>query len=156
MGVVGFGIGFVGMAAAGEIPTDLIPNPWLTRMTPPQAYAYPVWLAVSILTGVLVASYVGIRGRACVPPAGGDRSAGVVGAAAGWLAVGCPVCNKLVVAAIGVGGALSWFAPRQPWLAAVSVLSLLGALWTRARTLRRCIGGSRSERDPEPGAAPAG
>lgn len=156
MGVVGFGIGFVGMAAAGGIPTDLIPNPWFTRMTPPQAYAYPVWFAVATLTGVLVASYMGIRGRACVPSAGGERSAGVAGAVAGWLAIGCPVCNKLVVAAIGVGGALSWFAPLQPWLAVLSVLSLLGAVWSRARILRRCFGRGGSERDLESGAAQAG
>jgi hypothetical protein len=156
MGVVGFGIGFVGMAAAGGVPTDLIPNPWFTRMTPPQSYAYPVWLAAATLTGVLVASCLGVGGRTCAPRAGGGRRAGVAGAVAGWLAVGCPVCNKLVVAAVGVGGALSWFAPIQPWLAAVSVLSLLGALWSRARILRRCVGGSGSERDLEPGAAPAG
>lgn len=140
MGLVGFAIGFVGMAAAGGLPTDLIANPWFTRMTPPQWYAYPAWLAVSMLSGVLVASYLGIRGGSCAPGAGREGYAGVVGSVAGWLAVGCPVCNKLVVAVIGVGGALSWFAPVQPWLAAFSVLSLLGAIGVRARTLRRCSG----------------
>ena len=53
-------------------------------------------------------------------------------------AVGCPVCNKLVVLALGVNGALSWFAPVQPVLAVVS-LGLLGyALKVRVRTLRTC------------------
>lgn len=153
MSSVGFAIGFMGMAAAGGLPTDLIPNPWFTRMTPPQWYAYPVWLVVAMLSGVLVASYLGVRGRSCAPSAGGEPYVGVVGSVAAWLAVGCPVCNKLVVAAIGVGGALSWFAPVQPWLAALSVLSLLGALWSRARTLRRC-GGGQSESGQGLGAAP--
>jgi hypothetical protein len=38
-------------------------------------------------------------------------------------AVGCPICNKPVVA-IGVRGALNYFAPVQPFLAAGSVALL--------------------------------
>ena len=34
-----------------------------------------------------------------------------------FLAVGCPVCNQAVVALVGVGGALSWWAPVQPFVA---------------------------------------
>ncbi|MCW2943711.1 MAG: hypothetical protein JWR24_428 [Actinoallomurus sp.] len=40
-------------------------------------------------------------------------------------AVGCPICNEPVVAAIGVSGAPNYFAPVQPFLAAGAV-SLLG------------------------------
>ena len=53
-------------------------------------------------------------------------------------AVGCPICNKLVVLAIGVNGALTWFAPIQPVLALVSVWLLAYALRSRARSLRAC------------------
>lgn len=153
--LIGFVIGFVGMAAVGGLPTDLVANPWFTRMTPPQWYAYPVWLAVATLAGLLVASYVGVRGRSCPRGAGRERYAGIFGSVGGWLAVGCPVCNKLVVAALGTGGALSWFAPVQPWLAALSVLSLLGAVWWRARTLMSCTGKGLSGARLDPGGAPA-
>ncbi len=32
-------------------------------------------------------------------------------------AIGCPVCNKLVVLALGFSGALAYFEPIQPALA---------------------------------------
>lgn len=38
-----------------------------------------------------------------------------------YFAIGCPVCNKLVVLALGSSGAISWFAPLQPLLAVASV-----------------------------------
>jgi hypothetical protein len=44
------------------------------------------------------------------------------------LAIGCPVCNKLVVLALGVGGALTYFAPVQPILGFLSVGLLAYAL----------------------------
>jgi hypothetical protein len=52
-----------------------------------------------------------------------------------WLAIGCPVCNKLVVLAVGASGALSYFAPMQPWLAAVSISSLMVSIGWRWRSL---------------------
>jgi hypothetical protein len=39
--------------------------------------------------------------------------------------------NKLVVIAVGATGALRWFAPVQPLLAAVSLVLLSAALWIR-------------------------
>ena len=35
-------------------------------------------------------------------------------------------------------GALTWFAPIQPWLAAMSLATLGGAVWWRARALQGC------------------
>lgn len=142
--VTGFLIGFVGMAAVGGLPTDLVPNPWFTRMTPPQWFAYPVWLTGATLAGLLVASYLGVGARTCPGGVGRERYAGVFGSVGAWLAIGCPVCNKLVVAVLGVGGALTWFAPVQPWLAAMSLVTLFGAVWWRARTLMGSPGDARA------------
>lgn len=61
-----------------------------------------------------------------------------VGGLLGFLAVGCPVCNKLVVVALGTTGALSWFAPIQPVLAVASVVVLAIALRTRLRGQVAC------------------
>lgn len=55
------------------------------------------------------------------------------GALLSVLAVGCPVCNKLVVLLLGVSGALSWFAPAQPLLAVLSVILLAFGLRRRLR-----------------------
>ncbi|GAA3974020.1 hypothetical protein GCM10023085_65620 [Actinomadura viridis] len=46
------------------------------------------------------------------------------------LAVGCPVCNKVVLVLLGTSGALTVWAPLQPWLGALSV-GLLGVAAVR-------------------------
>ena len=51
-----------------------------------------------------------------------------VGGLVSFFAVGCPVCNKLVLLALGASGAVSWFAPVQPVLAVASVALMAWAL----------------------------
>jgi hypothetical protein len=51
-----------------------------------------------------------------------------------FLAVGCPVCNQVVVAALGTSGALSWWAPVQPIVGAAAIALLLWTLRLRLRT----------------------
>ena len=110
----------VGMA------TVLIPNPFFAREIPPVWWNYPVWLVTSALSGMLAATYV--RGT----DADGARSSrmGLAGGVLVWFAVGCPVCNKLALLALGYAGAVTWFAPVQPFLA-LAALVLTGAalLW---------------------------
>ncbi|MGD9573101.1 MAG: hypothetical protein AB7V62_14555 [Thermoleophilia bacterium] len=124
----------MGTALLIGLPTDVIPNDLFGRMTPVRAYDVPVLVAVSVLSGLLVASHLAVRGGGSCPvrPA---RTTGTLGAVLAWFAIGCPVCNKLVVLAIGSSGALTWFAPAQPWLAALSVVLLLAALAVRWRVL---------------------
>ena len=68
----------------------------------------------------------------------GEHGAGHAGGVLPFLAVGCPVCNKLVIVAIGVSGALSYWAPVQPFLAAVSVALLVFAVYRRLRGMKSC------------------
>lgn len=63
---------------------------------------------------------------------------GTVGAVTTFFAVGCPVCNKIVLLALGYAGALQWFAPVQPFLAALAVLALAWALHARLTGEREC------------------
>lgn len=126
------------VAALTGIPTDVVPNDWYTRMTPVQPYAVPVWLVVSLLSGVLAASYWGVRTAVC--PVRGNRALGGVGAALSWLAIGCPVCNKVVVLAVGASGAIAYFAPLQPWLAVLSIVLLLLSIAWRWRLLLTASG----------------
>ncbi len=60
--------------------------------------------------------------------------AGAVGGLLGFLAVGCPVCNKIALLALGYTGALQWFAPLQPWLAVAGIALLAYALSRRLAT----------------------
>lgn len=55
---------------------------------------------------------------------------GVAGGVLAWFAVGCPVCNKLALLALGYAGAITWFAPLQPLLAvAALVLTGVALVW---------------------------
>lgn len=127
-------LGTLATAVVIAVPTGLIPTPFYVRMTPAPWWSYVVWGATAVLSGPLIATYVQAPVRA--PRA---SSAGALANIASVLAVGCPVCNKLVVATLGVGGALSIWAPLQPVIA-VTALALLGwALWLRLRPERACL-----------------
>jgi hypothetical protein len=124
----------LGAAAVVAVPSALIANPFFLRMTPVPWWSYAVWALTAALTGLLVASYVRRPAHEHLSPA----RAGLFANVASLLAVGCPVCNKLVVAALGVSGALSVWAPLQP-LIAVASLALLGwAVWRRLSTPTQC------------------
>ena len=120
------------------LPAVLIPNGLFAREIEPTWWSYPVWIATSILSGLVMATYV--RGAAEDPqtPGDGDGRRGIVGAALAWFAIGCPVCNKLVLSALGAGGAMTWFAPLQPLLAAAGTVLLAWALRSRLRAANSC------------------
>lgn len=131
---VGLATAVVAALAVG-IPTGIIQTSIYHRMTPVLWWDYPVWALSSALTGALVATYV--RDPAVEVPAtqGGKTFAGSM---LSLFAVGCPICNKLVVMAIGVSGALNWFAPLQPVLAIASLGLLAYALSARRRSANAC------------------
>jgi hypothetical protein len=126
-------IGATGLAALLiGVPTVLIPNWLFSRMTPTRWWEYPVWLAASVLTGLIAATFV--TSRTSSRNAQESRSELTATASGGLLsafAVGCPVCNKLVVALIGVSGALQVWAPLQPLLGLASIALLCVALRRR-------------------------
>lgn len=112
-------------AAALALPTRLLPNSLFTRMTPTRPLDYAFLVASSVLLGLTLAVRPSTRA-----PGVGSAAAGGLGT---YLAIGCPVCNKLVVALLGVGGATTYFAPLQPLLGAVSLGILAVALRRRLR-----------------------
>lgn len=109
------------------VPTDLIDTAFFGREVPPTWWAWPSVLVSSLLGGILVATYV----RASQPDRPASRRGGWVGGVLTYFAVGCPVCNKLVLLALGSAGAMTWFEPFQPVLQGVAVLLLLAALRSR-------------------------
>ncbi|MBK5249438.1 MAG: hypothetical protein JJE50_08380 [Actinomycetales bacterium] len=140
LAAAGFSVGF---ALLIGIPTVLIPNPVFGREIPVVAWNYPVWIATSILAGMLAATYVRpARGGDDAKDVDGEPDAasrfGVVGGVLAWFAVGCPVCNKIALLALGYSGALTWFAPVQPYLAATALVTTAGALVMRLRGQTLC------------------
>lgn len=112
------------------IPTDLLANPWFVRMIPAEPINYVWWIGTSALVGPLIATYL-LPGRERF----GSLTAG--SGVLGLLAAGCPICNKVVVALLGVSGALDYFAPIQPVLGALGLLSAGAALYVRLNGARQ-------------------
>lgn len=140
----------VGYVLVVGIPTVLIPNPVFSREIPPTWWSWPALLVTAVLVGALAASYVA---PPQVPAAGQDTPEvladagdpdepmnvrGVAGGLLTFFAVGCPVCNKLVLLALGTSGAIAWFEPLQPLLQVAAVGLLSWALQRRLSSLTSC------------------
>lgn len=125
------------VALAVGVPTDVIPNPVFGRPVAVTWWSYPVLAVASILAGLLVATYLTDPVDTVAELDTPSRFGGA-GGLMSFFAVGCPVCNKLVVAALGTTGALEWFAPAQPLLALGSIALLAVALRARLRTSDAC------------------
>lgn len=139
----------VAVAIVLGVATVLIPNGLFTREIPPVWWNYPVWLITSAVTGLLIGTYVQPQRSApdvaALTPDSSREDSGsaassreerrtgrfaVAGGMLAWFAVGCPVCNKIALIALGYTGALTWFAPAQPLLAAAAlILSTVAAVW---------------------------
>lgn len=144
-----------GAAAAGfgllvAIPTDLVDTPLFSREIPPTWWSWPALVVSAILTGLVVATYV----DATAPASRREDRRGWLGGVLTFFAVGCPVCNKLVLVLLGTSGALTWFEPLQPLIQLAAVLLLGWALLARLRGEVACAPPSAppSSTPNEPGA----
>lgn len=148
--------GGVGTFLLIGLSTAIIENPVFGRSIPPTTWSMNVLIATSVLSGLLMATYVRNTGPALVRASqvdeiGADpRSArrGAVGGLLAYFAVGCPVCNKLALIALGSTGAVQYFAPVQPYLAAAGILALVWALIVRLRGEMTCAFGTRQADAP--------
>lgn len=124
------------LAAAGAalligIPTAVIPNPYFSRMTEVRTQDYILLAGTALLMGLVASSYA-----VSVPPSEGATGKLVTGGLLSFLAVGCPICNKVALLLLGTGGALTYWAPLQPVLGILSVALLGLTLGLRVRALR--------------------
>lgn len=108
------------------VSTAMIPNPVFGRDIPTTPWAWPVLIITAVLAGLIAATYV---------RSGSEKLSkrGIAGGLLSYFAVGCPVCNKLVLLAFGYTGALEWFAPAQPVLAVLGIGLLGYALYRRLK-----------------------
>lgn len=124
------------------VPTDLIDTPVFSREVPPTWWSFPVLGVTAVLTGLLLATYVAREPAAAAGSSGEEPDTkgrfGAAGTIVSFFAVGCPVCNKLVLLALGTSGAMQYFEPIQPVLAALSIALLVWAFVKRATSEDRC------------------
>ena len=132
----------IGTVLVIGLPTVLIPNPVFGRQVPTVWWNWPALLVAAALSGLLVATYVRAPGPAVGSDAAGTDETGsrrgMLGGVLTFFAVGCPVCNKVVLLALGSSGAMQWFAPVQPMLAIGAAAALAWALHTRLAGERAC------------------
>ncbi|MGC5582981.1 hypothetical protein ACQE98_02630 [Ornithinimicrobium sp. W1679] len=128
------------------VPTDLVPNPVFGRDVPVTWWAWPSLVVSSVLAGLLTATYVRSPVAPDAPEAERSRRRGLAGGLLTFFAVGCPVCNKLVLLALGYAGAMTWFQPVQPVLQVLAVALLALALVQRLRGELACAVPTTSER----------
>lgn len=115
------------------LPTDVVDNPIFGRAIDETPWAMPVLIVTSILAALLVGTYVNAQ------PFDRAAKSGTVGGMLTFLAVGCPVCNKLVLVALGTTGAVNYFEPVQPYLGALGIVALAIALHKRLTTSNSCV-----------------
>ena len=111
------------------IPTDIIETGFFYRPIPPKAIDYVILAITAALIGVIFAIRPDLSDESVRQEA---RTLG--GGFVSLLAVGCPVCNQVVVALVGTSGALSWWAPVQPIVGVLAIGLLLWTLRMRLRT----------------------
>ncbi|MEQ1699128.1 MAG: hypothetical protein ABMA25_03415 [Ilumatobacteraceae bacterium] len=130
----------VAVALLVGLPTDVIPNPVFGRPVAVTWWSYPVLAVTAVLGGLLAATYIRDRATDDVPGLDDERPArtGGFGGLLSFFAVGCPVCNKLVIIALGTVGARRWFEPIQPLLAVLSIGLMVVALRARLRNATSC------------------
>jgi hypothetical protein len=137
--VVAVGAGIL-IALVIGLPTDVIPNPVFGRPVPVTWWSYPTLVVTAVLGGLLAATYVGARSGTSpsVDEVDAPTRRGGIAGLLSFFAVGCPVCNKLVIVALGTTGARQWFEPLQPVLAVASIVLLAWALRSRLRSATSC------------------
>lgn len=108
--------------------TAIFENDFFRRMTPVRPQDYVILVLSAMLVGLLAGTFV-------VSRASEQAGKALAGGFFADIAVGCPVCNKIVVAAVGSSGALTFFGPLQLFIGIGSIGLLTSALVLRARAI---------------------
>ena len=124
------GMGLAVLLLVG-IPSGVIANPFFVRPLEARATDFVFLGVITALAMALGATY-GVP-TTCSPQDSKALGSGLLL----FIGIGCPVCNKVVLAVAGASGALTYFEPIQPLfsLAAIAVMGV--ALALRVRDIRR-------------------
>ncbi|OVE84209.1 hypothetical protein B2G88_07245 [Natronolimnobius baerhuensis] len=106
------------------VVTGLLPTPVFDRMVPRTALEYGLLATTSLLLGVYVVQ------RSTLKECSGDACA-YGGAAGGFVAVACPHCNAILVAAVGTSWLATYVDPLRPLLGGAAIALISGVLYRR-------------------------
>ncbi|WP_406724286.1 hypothetical protein WJ438_06055 [Streptomyces sp. GD-15H] len=132
------GVGALMTAVVIGVPTDVVPSPLFSRSVPVQWWNYPALAVTAVLAGLVLNTYVRLPSMAGTEQSPRGNRLGWLGGLLSFLAVGCPVCNKVVLLLLGASGALSYWAPLQPLVALVSAALLAEAALRRLSAQAAC------------------
>lgn len=119
------------------VPSDLIDTPIFGRPVETRWIDYAILVVTASLIGLIFAIRPDLPDADVSTEARNrDDNRTIWGGFVSFLAVGCPVCNQVVVALVGTSGALAWWAPVQPAIGLLAVALLLYTLRKRLRTFR--------------------
>ena len=119
------------------VPSDIIDTPIFGRPVEVRWIDYLILAITSALIGLIFAIRpTPAESSELAEAAERQGTRTIWGGFVSFLAVGCPVCNQAVVALVGVGGALSWWAPVQPFVGLLAVALLLYTLRKRLNTYK--------------------
>lgn len=139
----------IGSLIAFGLVSAIIPNPIFGREIAPEPFAYAVWIASAPLMGIVAATYTTPPPQTAAvttleagePGADPEQRDGTVlgtfASLGAFLAIGCPVCNKVALLLLGTGGAMTVYAPIQPFIGAASLVLLAGTVIWRLRIRAR-------------------
>jgi hypothetical protein len=129
-----------GSALLLGIPTRLIPTSLFSRMVPTGPQDYVIWIVSALLLGPLLSlmTLYPLPSRKAAQGKGSLLGSGraFAGTLLSFFSVGCPVCNKVVVLLLGMGGAMTLFNPMRPFLGLASIALLSVTVFLRVRALR--------------------
>lgn len=118
------------------LPTAVVKNPIFGREIETTSWSITVIVITAILSGFLTATYVK---NEFSDENSRQLKIGGAGALLAYFAVGCPVCNKLALVALGYSGAIQYFAPIQPYLAVAGIALLMYSLRMRLNNEYSCL-----------------
>ena len=129
----GGGMGLAVLLLVG-IPSGVIPNQFFVRPLDARPTDY-------LFLGIITAMAVALGATYGVPTVCRPQDAKALGSGLLlFIGVGCPVCNKVVLALAGASGALTYFEPIQPLFSLGSIVLMGAALVLRLRDIRRSSG----------------
>ena len=133
---VGIGLlSFAGVVLLFGIPTALIPTQWFARMIPARTSDY-VFL---FLNSGLIGTYIGLHSYEKHERSKKGDALATTGSIANIFAVGCPICNKVLVALLGASAVMAYFEPMRIWLGLFSAGVIGSALWFKIKNVKSCV-----------------
>ena len=140
----------VAVALVLAVPSVLIATPLFSRMTPTTWWEYILLGVAAVLSGLVMATRRLPSARACRVEGKAMTGGGLT-----YIAIACPICNKIVVAALGISGALTYFAPLQPVIGIGGIVVLIVALRRLLKAAGSDVTGLPAEREGDMSVVPS-